>query len=315
MSRVTARAARSPSFHTRTGDGVPALILDGRSLAADLRAELAVRTSALSDRGVVAKLAIVLVGEEESSLAYARNLARAGERVGVDVVAERLSEQASAGDVRRALERLGDDPQTHGVLLQQPLPAHLAIREIADAIPLHKDVDGAHPINQGQLAFASGKAQFVPATPAAVMLLLERSPHWPLRGRRAAMVGRSIVVGAPVAMMMLAADATVTILHSKSNGLQPYVKMADVVVAAVGIPGLIHGDDLKPGATVIDVGTTLIDGAVKGDVDFESAVVVAGAITPVPGGVGPVTNVALLRNVVRAAENAQGARYGTIKAQ
>lgn len=293
---------------------MPALILDGRSLAAELRAELAARTSALRERGIRPKLTIVFVGEDEASLAYVRNLARAGERVGVEVAVDGLPVQASPGQVRSALEKLGEDPQTHGVLLQQPLPPHLAIREIADAIPLHKDVDGAHPINQGHLAFGSGKAEFVPATPAAVMSLLMRSPHWPLRGRRAAMVGRSIVVGAPVAMLMLAADATVTILHSKSNGLQPYVKMADVVVAAVGIPGLIRGDDLMPGATVIDVGTTLVDGAIKGDVDFESAAAVAGAITPVPGGVGPVTNVELLRNVVKAAENAQGARYGAPKA-
>lgn len=293
---------------------MPALILDGRSLAAELRAELAARTSALRERGIRPKLTIVFVGEDEASLAYARNLARAGERVGVEVAVDGLPVKASPGEVRSALEKLGEDPQTHGVLLQQPLPPHLAIREIADAIPLHKDVDGAHPINQGHLAFGSGKAEFVPATPAAVMSLLMRSPHWPLRGRRAAMVGRSIVVGAPVAMLMLAADATVTILHSKSNGLQPYVKMADVVVAAVGIPGLIRGDDLMPGATVIDVGTTLVDGAIKGDVDFESAAAVAGAITPVPGGVGPVTNVELLRNVVKAAENAQGARYGAPKA-
>jgi len=293
---------------------VPALILDGRSLAAELRAELAARTSALRERGIRPKLTIVFVGEDEASLAYVRNLARAGERVGVEVAVDGLPVQASPGQVRSALEKLGEDPQTHGVLLQQPLPPHLAIREIADAIPLHKDVDGAHPINQGHLAFGSGKAEFVPATPAAVMSLLMRSPHWPLRGRRAAMIGRSIVVGAPVAMLMLAADATVTILHSKSNGLQPYVKMADVVVAAVGIPGLIRGDDLMPGVTVIDVGTTLVDGAIKGDVDFESAAAVAGAITPVPGGVGPVTNVELLRNVVKAAENAQGARYGAPKA-
>jgi methylenetetrahydrofolate dehydrogenase (NADP+)/methenyltetrahydrofolate cyclohydrolase len=293
---------------------VPALILDGRSLAAELRAELAARTSALRERGIRPKLTIVFVGEDEASLAYVRNLARAGERVGVEVAVDGLPVQASPGEVCSALEKLGEDPQTHGVLLQQPLPPHLAIREIAEAIPLHKDVDGAHPINQGHLAFGSGKAEFVPATPAAVMSLLMRSPHWPLRGRRAAMVGRSIVVGAPVAMLMLAEDATVTILHSKSNGLQPYVKMADVVVAAVGIPGLIRGDDLMPGATVIDVGTTLVDGAIKGDVDFESAAAVAGAITPVPGGVGPVTNVELLRNVVKAAENAQGARYGAPKA-
>ena len=136
------------------------------------------------------------------------------------------------------------------------------------------------------------------------MLLLERSPHWPLRGRRAVMIGRSIVVGAPVAMLMVGQDATVTILHKESLDLQPHVKMAEVVVVAAGAPGLIHGSDLMPGATVIDVGTTLVDGVLRGDVDFESAVEVAGAITPVPGGVGPVTNVALLRNVVKAAERA-----------
>jgi methylenetetrahydrofolate dehydrogenase (NADP+)/methenyltetrahydrofolate cyclohydrolase len=164
------------------------------------------------------------------------------------------------------------------------------------------------------LAFGSG-TEYVPATPAAVMLLLERSPHWPLRGRRAAMIGRSIVVGAPVAMLMLAQDATVTILHRESRTLQPYVKMSDVVVVATGKPGLVRGEHLMPGATVIDVGTTLVNGVLKGDVDFESAAEVAGAITPVPGGVGPVTNVALLRNVVKAAEHAQVARYGVPKAR
>jgi methylenetetrahydrofolate dehydrogenase (NADP+)/methenyltetrahydrofolate cyclohydrolase len=136
------------------------------------------------------------------------------------------------------------------------------------------------------------------------MLLLERSPHWPLRGRRAAIIGRSIVVGAPVAMLMLAQNATVTVLHKESSALQPYVKLAEIVVVAAGVPGLIRGEDLMPGATVIDVGTTLVDGALRGDVDFESAAAVAGAITPVPGGVGPVTNVALLRNVVKATEYA-----------
>ena len=196
------------------------------------------------------------------------------------------------------------DPSIHGVMLQQPLPAHLSIVQIADAIALHKDVDGTHPTNQGHLAFGSGTVEYVPATPLAVMLLLERSPHWPLRGRRAAMIGRSIVVGRPVALLMLAQDATVTILHSKSADLQPYVKTSDVVVVASGTPGLIRGSDLMPGATVIDVGTTYVDGSVRGDVDFESAVAVAGAITPVPGGVGPVTVVALLRNVVKAAERA-----------
>ncbi len=288
----------------RNGEGVSALILDGRSLAADLRTELTARTNALRERGIHPKLVIVFVGQNESSLAYVRNLARTGERIGIEVVVERLPDTATAAEIRSRLERLRDDFATHGVMLQQPLPPRLSIREIADAIPPHKDVDGTHPTNQGHLAFGSG-TEYLPATPAAVMLLLERSPHWPLRGRRAAIVGRSIVVGAPVATLMLAQDATVTILHRESRGLQPYVGAAEIVVVATGVPGLIRGDDLMPGATVIDVGTTLVDGVLKGDVDFESAAAVAGAITPVPGGVGPVTNVALLRNVVKAAERAQ----------
>ena len=282
---------------------MPALILDGRSLAADLRTELVARTASLREMGIRPTLVVVFVGENESSLAYVRNLERTGDRVGIRVVVDRLAQSATAAEIRSRLEILHEDSSVHGVMLQQPLPAHLSIREIADAIPAHKDVDGAHPTNQGHLAFGSG-TEYVPATPAAVMLLLERSPHWPLRGRRAVMIGRSIVVGAPVAMLMVGQDATVTILHKESLDLQPHVRMAEVVVVAAGAPGLIHGSDLMPGATVIDVGTTLVDGVLRGDVDFESAVEVAGAITPVPGGVGPVTNVALLRNVVKAAERA-----------
>jgi methylenetetrahydrofolate dehydrogenase (NADP+) / methenyltetrahydrofolate cyclohydrolase len=280
---------------------VPAQILDGKALAADLRTELLARTSALRGAGIHPKLVIVFVGENESSRAYVRNLAKTGERAGIDVTVDRLPEEATIADVRARLERLHRDAGVHGVMLQQPLPAHLPIRQIADAIPPHKDVDGSHPMNQGHLAFGSG-TDFVPATPAAVMLLLERSPHWPLRGKRAAMVGRSIVVGAPVALLMLAQDATVTVLHKESGDLRPFLLDADVVVVATGVPGLIRGDDLKPGATVIDVGTTIVDGALRGDVDFDSAFRVAGAITPVPGGVGPVTNIALLRNVVKSAE-------------
>jgi methylenetetrahydrofolate dehydrogenase (NADP+)/methenyltetrahydrofolate cyclohydrolase len=281
-------------------EAVPARIIDGRAVAAELRAELLARSTALREAGVHPRLVIVLVGEDASSLAYVRNLVKTGERVGIAVHVDELPAASTASSVRAHLERLRDDAGVHGVMLQQPLPPHLSIRSIADAIPRHKDVDGTHPTNQGHLAFGSG-AEFVPATPAAVMLLLERSPHWPLTGRQAVMIGRSVVVGAPVAMLMLAHDATVTVLHKESAGLQPYVRMAEIVVVATGVPGLIGGADLAPGATVIDVGTTVVDGVLKGDVDFESAVEVAGAITPVPGGVGPVTNVALLRNVIKAA--------------
>jgi methylenetetrahydrofolate dehydrogenase (NADP+)/methenyltetrahydrofolate cyclohydrolase len=281
-------------------DAVPARILDGRAVATELRAELLARSTALRDSGIHPRLVIVLVGENESSLAYVRNLVKTGERVGIAVHVDEMPETSTASAIRDRLERLRDDDTVHGVMLQQPLPSHLSIRTIADAIPRHKDVDGTHPTNQGHLAFGSG-AEFVPATPAAVMLLLERSPHWPLAGRQTVMIGRSVVVGAPVAMLMLSHDATVTVLHKESAGLQPYLRMAEVVVVATGVPGLIRGADIAPGATVIDVGTTVVNGELKGDVEYESAVQVAGAITPVPGGVGPVTNVALLRNVIKAA--------------
>jgi methylenetetrahydrofolate dehydrogenase (NADP+)/methenyltetrahydrofolate cyclohydrolase len=266
------------------------------------------RTTALLGSGIHPRLAIVFVGEDDSSRAYVRTLAKTGANVGIDVDIRLLPESASVDDIRTALRELGEDPLVHGVMLQQPLPPRLPIRAIADAIPAHKDVDGTHPMNQGHLAFGSG-TEFVPATPAAVMLLLERSPHWPLRGKNAVMVGRSIVVGAPVALLMLAQDATVTVLHKESRELRPFLQTADVVVVAAGAPGLIRGEDLLAGATVIDVGTTMVNGALKGDVDFESAFAVAGAITPVPGGVGPVTNIALLRNVVKSAERSLGANF------
>ena len=278
---------------------MPARILDGRAVANELRAELIARSGELRERGVHPRLDIVLAGENESSVAYVRNLVKVVESAGIAVHVHELPENATAATLREQLDRLKDDPQVHGVLLQQPLPAHLSIRAIADSIPIHKDVDGSHP-----------GSEFVPATPAAVLLLLERSPHWPLRGRHVVVVGRSGVVGIPVAMLALSHDATVTILHSKSAGLQPHLRMADVVIAATGKPGLIRGDDIKPGATVIDVGTTLVDGELRGDVDFDSVAQVAGAITPVPGGVGPVTNIALLRNVVKAAADAGKVRSG-----
>jgi len=281
---------------------VPARIIDGRAVASELRAELLERSSALRETGVAPSLAIVLVGEDDSSRAYVQTLARTGERVGVSVSIEELDASASAAQVREQLEKLGNDSGVHGVMLQQPLPPHLSIRTIGEAIPLRKDVDGSHPTNQGLLAFGSGP-HFVPATPAAVMLLLERSPHWPLAGRRAVIVGRSVVVGAPVAMLMLAHDATIAILHRRSESFQPYLQLAEVIVVAAGVPGLIGGKDIAAGATVIDVGTTIVDGVLKGDVDFDSAQQVAGAITPVPGGVGPVTNMALMRNAIKAAED------------
>lgn len=279
---------------------MPAQIIDGRAIAAELRADLRTRSTALRESGIHPRLLITLVGENESSIAYVRNLQQTGQRVGIDVTVDELPERSGVQEIRAHLEAAARDASVHGVMLQQPLPEHLSIRAIADAIPVEKDVDGTHPTNQGHLAFGSG-TEFVPATPAAVMILLERSPMWPLAGRRAVMIGRSVVVGLPVATLMLAQNATVTVLHKESQSLQPYVRMAEVLVVATGVPDLIRGDMIGPGATVIDVGTTVVDGVLRGDVEFESTAAIAGAITPVPGGVGPVTNISLMRNVIKAA--------------
>jgi methylenetetrahydrofolate dehydrogenase (NADP+)/methenyltetrahydrofolate cyclohydrolase len=280
---------------------MPATILDGRALAAELRLDVARRSAALRARGIAPHLVVAIAGEDAASVAYVHSLVRAGEKIGIDVTVDAVAAGASERDVRALLERLGHDRSVHGVILQQPLPRHLDIRRIADAMPPNKDVDGANPVNQGRLAFGSG-TEFVPATPAAVMLLLERSSRWPLAGVRACMVGRSNVVGLPVSLLMMRENATLTVTHEKTVDLPHHTRDADVLVVATGVPGLIRADMVRPGATVIDVGTTFVDGKLVGDVAFEEVAAVAREITPVPGGVGPVTNIALMRNVVLAAE-------------
>jgi methylenetetrahydrofolate dehydrogenase (NADP+)/methenyltetrahydrofolate cyclohydrolase len=282
---------------------MPATILDGRSLAAELRLDIAARSRALRALGIVPRVVVAIAGEDAASLAYVRGLAREGAKVGIDVTVDAVDATAATRDVRALLERLGTDPSVHGIILQQPLPRHLDIRRIADAMPPHKDVDGANPVNQGRLAFGSG-TEFVPATPAAVMLLLERSSRWPLSGVRVCMVGRSNVVGLPVSLLMMRENATLTVTHEKTVDLPHHTRDAEVLVVATGVPGLIRADMVLPGATVIDVGTTFVDGKLVGDVAYAEVANVAREITPVPGGVGPVTNVALMRNVVLAAERA-----------
>ena len=278
-----------------------AQILDGRALAAHLREEIVARAHRLRARGIAPRLVVTIVGEDPASHAYVRSLERVGVKVGVDVTVDVLPIEADEETLRARLHALGEDPLVHGVILQQPLPPHLGIRSIAEAMPPHKDVDGANPVNLGRLAFASG-TEFVPATPMACMLLLERSRYWPLRGVRICVVGRSNVVGLPVSLLLMARDATVTVTHKETVDLAHHTRDAEVLVVAAGVPGLIRADMVKPGATIIDVGTTFVDGVLLGDVAYDEVAAVAGEITPVPGGVGPVTNVALMRNVVLAAE-------------
>jgi methylenetetrahydrofolate dehydrogenase (NADP+)/methenyltetrahydrofolate cyclohydrolase len=286
---------------------MPATILDGRSLAAELRLAIAQRSDALRARGIEPHLVVAVAGEDAAGMAYVESLVREGRRVGIAVTVDAVAATAAADDVRAMLERLSADPAVHGVILQQPLPRHLDIRHIADAMPPHKDVDGANPVNAGRLAFGSG-SEFVPATPAAVMLLLERSSRWPLAGVRACMVGRSNVVGLPVSLLLMRENATLTVTHGKTRDLRRHTRDAEVLVVATGVPDLIRADMVMPGATVIDVGTTFVDGKLAGDVAYAEVAEVAGEITPVPGGVGPVTNVALMRNVVLAAERLAGGR-------
>jgi len=282
------------------GGHVSAAIIDGRAAAAELRAGLFSRATRQREAGVVPRLVVVLAGDDEASLAYVRSLVGTGKQTAIDVDVATLGTDASEEALRAELERLGHDRTVHGVMLQQPLPSGVALRNVAESIAADKDVDCSSPVNQGRLAF--GGAAFVPATPAAVMVLLERSPAWPLRGKACIVIGRSSVVGVPVALLAMRADATVTIAHSKTLDLPATVRRADVVVAAAGVPRMVTGEMLRAGCTVIDVGTTVVDGKLVGDVDFESARTVAAAITPVPGGVGPVTNAALMQNVLTACE-------------
>lgn len=272
-----------------------ATILDGRALAAELRTELTERAQTLLARGVTARLRIVIAGDDAPSVAYAKALVALGEKTGVDVALVSIPGDAPEAQVLETVRALATDRNVHGIMVQQPLPRHLAARTLIEAIPFEKDVDGAR---------TGAPAVFVPATAAAIMLLLDRSPNADPTGLRACVVGRSTVVGLPVAHLLLARNATVTIAHSKTRDLAHHTRDADVLVVATGVPRIVLGSMIKPGATVIDAGTTYMDGKVTGDVAFDEALTVAGALTPVPGGVGPVTNVALLRNVINAAESA-----------
>jgi len=280
-----------------------AAVIDGRAVAEAMREQVRAQAEALHGQGVSPKLVVSLVGEDAASRSYARNLERAGQRVGVNVAIDVLGDATSEAELRKRIAVHAQDPRVHGIVLAQPLPAHLTIARIGDAIPLDKDVDGTNPQTLGLLALGVGA--FVPATAAAILLLLERSPAWPLAGKRVLVIGRSRVVGLPAALLLLAQHATVTIAHSRTRELARAIRDAEVIVVAAGVPGLVRGDAVSAGAVVIDAGTNVVEGGVVGDVDFAGVSAVAAAVTPVPGGVGPVTNVMLMRNVVRAAEHAR----------
>ncbi|MDX3896403.1 bifunctional methylenetetrahydrofolate dehydrogenase/methenyltetrahydrofolate cyclohydrolase FolD [Pusillimonas sp.] len=279
-----------------------ARIIDGKALSDTIKADVARRVEALRGRGIVPGLTVVLVGDDPASQVYVRNKAAACEKAGLHSQVIRLDADITQARLLDVVQQLNDDPAVHGILVQLPLPKHLDSAQVIDAIAADKDVDGFHISNAGLLM--TGRPLFQPCTPYGIMKMLE-SEGVDLWGAEAVVVGASNIVGKPMAMLMLAKGATVTLCNSKTRDLGAQTRRADVLVVATGRPDMITGDMIKPGAVVIDVGINRkADGKLTGDVEFASASKVAGAITPVPGGVGPMTIAMLLVNTVEAAERA-----------
>jgi methylenetetrahydrofolate dehydrogenase (NADP+) / methenyltetrahydrofolate cyclohydrolase len=277
-----------------------ARLLDGKALATELRQELADRTTAIVARARAAPhLAIIRFAEAGASDVYVRSVARAAERVGIDPVIVSLSPDAASDAVQGRIEELNRDVRVAGIVLTEPLPAGLSKTQTAAYIDPMKDVDGASPLNAGWLA--RGEPQLLPATALAVMTILRRNDI-PIAGRRAVVVGRSSVIGRPAALLLLAADATVTVCHSGTRDLAAETRRAEILVVGAGQPGLIGGDMVSPSCVVIDCGINSAPNGIVGDVDFEAVRQVAAAITPVPGGVGPVTSMMVVAQTVQAAE-------------
>ncbi len=282
-------------------------LIDGKARAAALRADVAAGVAVFRARaGRAPGLAVVLVGDDPASQVYVRNKGKATRAAGMESFEHRLPADAAPATLHALIDELNADPAVDGILVQLPAPPQIDERTVITRIHPDKDVDGLHPVNAGRLAL--GLHGFVPCTPLGCLMLL-RDVHGTLAGLEALVIGRSNLVGKPMAQLLLGESCTVTVAHSRTRDLAAHVGRADVVVAAVGVPGMVRGEWLKPGATVIDVGINRTDAGLVGDVDFASAVEVAGAITPVPGGVGPMTIACLLRNTFVSACRREGIEY------
>jgi methylenetetrahydrofolate dehydrogenase (NADP+) / methenyltetrahydrofolate cyclohydrolase len=279
-------------------------LIDGKAFAAGLRARVAQQVPAfVAATGRAPGLAVVLVGEDPASAVYVRSKGKMTREAGMESFEHRLLAETSQEALIALVDRLNADPAVDGILVQLPLPSHLDSEAVLLRIDPDKDVDGFHPVNAGRLA--TGLPGFVPCTPLGCLMLLE-DRLGDLTGLDAVVIGRSNIVGKPMAALLTAKSCTVTLTHSRTRNLPHYLAHADIVVAAVGRADFVKGEWLKPGATVIDVGINRVDGALRGDVDFAGAASVAGAITPVPGGVGPMTIACLLRNTLVAAHRREG---------
>ncbi len=281
-----------------------AQILDGKALAAEIRSEVKTQIAALAEKGVSTALAVILVGDDSASQVYVRNKIKACADTGIRSLEFRMPAETTQQQLLAKIAELNADESVDGILVQLPLPKQINADAVISAIDPAKDVDGFHVANAG--ALVTGKQGFVPCTPFGVMRLIEKSGVNP-RGKSAVIVGRSNIVGKPMALLLLAADATVTVAHSRTPDLSAVTRNADILVAAVGRAKLIKADMVKPGAVVIDVGMNRDEnGKLCGDVDFAEVKEIAGSITPVPGGVGPMTIAMLMQNTVLAAQMRRG---------
>ena len=294
-----------------------AKLIDGKAIAESLREEVKQKVKERVAKGLpVPGLATVIIGDNPASKVYVRMKQMACQEAEIISVGHELPADATQDEVESLVRTLNEDSNIHGILVQLPLPAGLDEEHVLNTISLQKDVDGFHPINIGRLAQKGREPLFIPATPAGVIYLLEHSGAQ-LEGANAVVLGRSNIVGMPVSLLLVSANATVTICHSRTKDIPGIIREADILVAAVGIPEYVRGDWIKPGATVIDVGVNRVEDETRkrgyrlvGDVAFDEAFQVAGAITPVPGGVGPMTIAMLLRNTLRAARLADGNDLG-----
>lgn len=283
---------------------MPAQIIDGKALAAAVKAEATAECAQLIAQGVEPCLAVVLVGEDPASQVYVNGKVNDCAQCGIRSLEHRLPESTTQEELLALVGTLAADPAVHGILVQLPLPAHIDEQAVINAIPPEKDVDGFSPLNVGRMQL--GQPCYLPCTPAGCLRMIE-STGTDICGKNAVVVGRSNIVGKPMAMLLLSANATVTVCHSKTQNLAAICQNADILVAAVGKQGFITGDMVKPGAVVIDVGINRgADGKLHGDVDFAAAAEKAAYITPVPGGVGPMTRAMLMKNTTRAAARQNG---------
>ena len=281
-----------------------ARIIDGKTIAQEVRAEWKVRADALKARGITPGLAVIIVGEDAAYKVYVANKVKACAELGLHSEHIALPADTSEAALLAKIAALNADPKIHGILVQLPVPKHINSEKVLNAISPDKDVDGFHPVNVG--ALSTGNMRFAPCTPYGSMVLLQKSGV-SIEGKHAVVIGRSNIVGKPMAMMLLQANATVTICTSKTVDLAKYTRDADILVVAIGKAKMVTGDMIKPGAAVIDVGMNRDEyGKLCGDVDFNSAKEAAGWITPVPGGVGPMTITMLVANTVQSAERAAG---------